>query len=147
MDPFSAIGLAGNIVGFLDFGFKLLSKAREIQASGTGTAAANENLASLTQHFQRVTASLRGQKVSGALTGDDLAIQELAAECDSVAIELMELVDSLRARTSKSKRESLRAAFREWRKGDQKDELQLSLDRCRSQLNLQLTSLMRSVNM
>ncbi|KAK7710806.1 hypothetical protein SLS64_005711 [Diaporthe eres] len=144
MDPFSAIGLAGNIVGFLDFGFKLLSKAREIQASGSGTAAANENLASLTQHFQRVTASLRGQKVSGALTGDDVAIQELAAECDSVAIELMELVDSLRARTSKSKRESLRAAFREWRKGDQKDELQPRLDRCRSQLNLQLTSLMRS---
>ncbi|KAG6356382.1 hypothetical protein INS49_015770 [Diaporthe citri] len=144
MDPFSAIGLAGNIVGFLDFGFKLLSKAREIQASASGTAAANENLVSLTQHFQRVTASLRAQKVSGAATGDELAIQELAAECDSVAIELMELVDSLRARTSKSKRESLRAAFREWRKGDQKDELQLRLDRCRSQLNLQLTSLMRS---
>lgn len=141
MDPFSAIGLAGNIVGFLDFGFKLLSKAREIQASASGTAAANENLVYLTQHFQRVTESL--QKVSGAMTGDELAIQELAAECDGVAIELMELVDSLRARTSKSKRESLRAAFREWRKGDQKDELQLRLEHCRSQLNLQLTSLMR----
>lgn len=146
MDPFSAIGLAGNIVGFLDFGFKLLSKAREIQTSASGTAAANENLVSLTQHFQRVTASLRAQKVSGAVTGDELAIQELATECDGIAIELMELVDSLRARTSKSKRESLRAAFREWRKRDQKDELQLRLDRCRSQLNLQLTNLMRQVN-
>lgn len=146
MDPFSAIGLAGNIVGFLDFGFKLLSKAREIQASASGTAAANENLVSLTQHFQRVTASLRAQEASGAVTGDELAIQELAAECDGVAVELMELVDSLRARSSKSKRESLRAAFREWRKGDQKDELQLRLDRCRSQLNLQLTNLMRQVN-
>lgn len=143
MDPFSAIGLAGNIVGFLDFGFKLLAKAREIQASSSGTAAANENLASLTQHFQQVTASLRAQKVTVAVTGEELAIQELAAECDGVAIELLELVDSLRARNSKSKRESLRAAFREWRKGDQKDELKLRLDSCRSQLNLQLTSLMR----
>jgi hypothetical protein len=80
MDPFSAIGLAGSIVGFLDFGFKLLSKAREIQASASGTAAGNENLASLTHHFQRVTASLRAQKASGAVRGEELAIQELAAE-------------------------------------------------------------------
>ncbi|POS72526.1 hypothetical protein DHEL01_v209081 [Diaporthe helianthi] len=74
-----------------------------------------------------------------------VAIQELAAQCDDVAVGLMGLVDSLRARTSKSKRESLRAGFREWRKGAQKDELpvQLRLNRCRSQLNLRLNSLMR----
>ncbi|KAG8158623.1 hypothetical protein KVR01_011745 [Diaporthe batatas] len=142
MDPFSAIGLAGNIVGFLDFGFKLLAKAREIQASSSGAAAANESLVSLTQRFQQVTASLRAQKVTGAAAGEELAIQELAAECDGVAIELLELVHGLRARTPRSKRESLRAAFREWRKGDQKDELALRLDSCRSHLHLQLTSLM-----
>jgi len=38
MDPFSAIGLAGNIVQFVDFGCKLFSQTREIYSSATGAS-------------------------------------------------------------------------------------------------------------
>lgn len=33
LDPFSTLGLAGNIIQFVDFTLKLVSDAREIQGS------------------------------------------------------------------------------------------------------------------
>lgn len=39
MNPFSAIGLAGNMVQFVDFGCKLFSQTREIYSSATSASA------------------------------------------------------------------------------------------------------------
>jgi hypothetical protein len=37
MDPLTAIGLAGNIVQFVDYGSKIAGKARHIHNSSNGT--------------------------------------------------------------------------------------------------------------
>ena len=143
MDPFTAIGLAGNIIAFLDFGCKLVFKSKSILESSSGASAHNEDLASMTQQFQSVAASLQIPKLIGSMSKEEVALHQLATECKDVSVDLMKLLDDLKAKKPKSKRESVRAALRDWRKKDQKDELELKLDRCRQQLNLQVLGLMR----
>lgn len=143
MDPFAAIGLAGNIIAFLDFGFKLVSKSKRIHASASGASSHNEDLASLTQHFQNVATNLQVPKAVGSLTDEEVALRRLAAECESVSADLVKLLDELRAKNPKSKRESFRAAIRDWRKKDEVSELESKLDHYRQQLTLQISSLAR----
>jgi hypothetical protein len=143
MDPFAAIGLAGNIIAFVDFGFKLLSKSKSIHASASGASSHNEDLASLTQHFQNVAANLHVPKSIGSMTAEEVALRQLATECAGVSTDLLKLLDELKAKNPKSKRESFRAAIRDWRKKDEVNELESKLDRCRHQLNLQVASLAR----
>ena len=44
MDPITALGIAGNVVQFIDFGLKAVSKAREIHSSSTGALRVNVDL-------------------------------------------------------------------------------------------------------
>lgn len=143
MDPFSAIGLASNIISFLDIGYKLLSKSKDIYKSTTGTTALNNELLSETRQLQGVTEGLQMPRLVG-LSDQELALKQLAAECSTVSSDLARLINDLKARNPNSKRESLRAAFRDWKKKDKKDDLKLRLDRCRDQLNLQIVTLMRA---
>ncbi|KAI1087116.1 hypothetical protein F5B19DRAFT_90074 [Rostrohypoxylon terebratum] len=143
MDPFSAIGLAGNIIAFLDFGYKLLSKSKDIYKSTTGTTTLNNELLSETRQLQGITEGLQMPGLAG-LSDQELALKQLAAECSTVSSDLARLIDDLKAKNPNSKRESLRAAFRDWKKKDKKDELRSRLDRCRDQLNLQIVTLMRA---
>ncbi|KAI0902000.1 hypothetical protein F4806DRAFT_22321 [Annulohypoxylon nitens] len=143
MDPFSAIGLAGNIISFLDFGYKVLSKSKDIYKSTTGTTALNNELLLETRQLQGVTEGLQMPGLVG-LSDQELELKQLAAECSTVSSDLARLINDLKARNPDSKRESLRAAFRDWKKKDKKDDLRLRLDRCRNQLNLQIVTLMRA---
>ncbi|KAI1395237.1 hypothetical protein F4819DRAFT_492670 [Hypoxylon fuscum] len=143
MDPFSAIGLAGNIITFVDFGYKILSGSKEIYTSASGASTLNHELALDTQTFQGVVASIQEPHTAGSVTEKEQALRRFAVECGSVASDLKKLLDELKARDPTSKRDSLRAAIRDWRKGGKKDELRLKLARCRDQLNLQITELMR----
>ncbi|OTA81348.1 hypothetical protein M434DRAFT_37581 [Hypoxylon sp. CO27-5] len=144
MDPFTAIGLAGNIITFLDFGYKLISTAKGIYTSASGAIAYNENLSYTTQQIQQLTTNLKVAKPVGFLSKQERSLLQVASDCESVSVELTKLLDKLKARNPSSKREAFRAAVRDWRKKDQKDDLELKLDRCRQQLNLELVSLSRS---
>ena len=143
MDPFTAIGLAGNIITFLDYGYKLVRKAKEIHASASGASADNENITLLTKSFQDVASSLQSTRPASSMTNDEIALNTLALECHSLTTELLELLERLKSKNPKSKRDSIRAVFRGVRKKEQKTELEQKLDRCKQQLNLQVTSLTR----
>ena len=51
MEVIAAIGLAGNIIQFVDFGGILISKTTEIQKSGTGALAGNINIEAVTNNL------------------------------------------------------------------------------------------------
>ncbi|KAI2465934.1 hypothetical protein F4781DRAFT_424459 [Annulohypoxylon bovei var. microspora] len=142
MDLFSAIGLAGNVITFLDFGYKLLSKSKAIYMSTSGTSALNNELALETQRLQAVTAGLQTSSLIGSISDQELALKQLATDCSSISSDLTQLLDNLKTRKPKSIRESIRTAFRDLKKKYEKDRLQSKLDRCRDQLNLQITTLM-----
>lgn len=56
MDPLTAIGLAGNILQFIDFTAKLLSQADEIRHAGS--AASTFDLINVTKDFETLTQKL-----------------------------------------------------------------------------------------
>ncbi|XXG96982.1 hypothetical protein Hte_003275 [Hypoxylon texense] len=144
MDPFAAIGLAGNIVTFLDFSYKLISAAKNIHASTSGASVDNDDLLSGTQQLHQLASSLRISKPISSLSDQERSLLKVAAQCIDVSGELEKLLDRLKASNPKSKRAAFRAAVRNWRKGDEKDTLEAKLDRCRQQLNLELLSLTRT---
>ncbi|KAI0843496.1 hypothetical protein F5Y06DRAFT_291412 [Hypoxylon sp. FL0890] len=144
MDPFTAIGLAGNIITFLDFGYKLVSTAKDIYTSASGAGAYNDGLSYTTEQIQQLTANLKVTKPLSSLSKQELSLLRVAGDCESVSVELAKLLDKLKARKPGSKREALRATIRNWQKKDQKDDLELKLDRCKQQLNLELVNLSRS---
>lgn len=143
MDPFAAIGLAGNIIAFVDFGFKLIAQSKAIHASISGTSHHNENVASLTRNFLGVSKALQVSSSTPSISVEENALHRLALECEGVSKDLIKLLEDLRAKNPKSKRESFGAAFRGWRKRDEVSEMEVRFDRCRQQLNLQITSLQR----
>ncbi|KAI1210492.1 uncharacterized protein F4807DRAFT_68385 [Annulohypoxylon truncatum] len=144
MDPFTAIGLAGNIISFLDFGYKLISIAKGIHASASGSSAYNDNLSHSTQQLQQLVNNLKVANPLGSFSEQERSLLRVASDCESVSVELANLLDKLKAPNSKSMRGAFRAAIRNWRKKDEKAELELQLDSCRQQLSLELVSLSRS---
>jgi hypothetical protein len=58
LDPFSALGVAGNIVQFVDFSSKLFSNSREAYRSPNGATVENEELMKATRELQALCVSL-----------------------------------------------------------------------------------------
>jgi hypothetical protein len=145
MDPFSAIGLAGNIITFLDFGYKVVSAARYIHSSPAGLAEENESLEFLSKKMEYVATSLRPKASRRGVTADEIQLEELAGECHRLSHRLLELLNWLKATKPNSKRASIRAAWRNMRHRDEKLDLEKSLDQCRQQLHLHLTLAARYV--
>ena len=143
MDPFSALGLVGNVVTFLDFGYKIIAAAKNIQSSASGASKHNEELSSVAGQLHRVVTNLKITAPARPLSERERSLLQVATQCESVSLELTTLLDKLKARNPKSSRESIRAVIRDWRKKDQKDDLKQKLDDCRQQLNLELLSFTR----
>jgi hypothetical protein len=82
LDPFSALGLASNIVQFIDFGCKLLSTGRELHNSTDGVLESNIELEVITKDLIDLDEKL--MRSSGLLTlrsESERALQTLAASC------------------------------------------------------------------
>ncbi|OTB16307.1 hypothetical protein K445DRAFT_351197, partial [Daldinia sp. EC12] len=143
MDPFSAIGLAGNIITFVDFGFGLISTAKSIYNSKSGASADNEDLYSMAERLQQLTMELKGPRPIVS-SQQDRRLYDVAIECEDVSVELSKFLDKLKAKDPRSKRHALKTALRNWWKNDQKSELEKRLDRCKEQLSLELLSSMKA---
>ncbi len=139
MDPFSAIGLAGNIIAFIDFGFKTISAAREIYKAPSGATAEDVHLGMLTSTGMALALDLKYRKPLSEMTSGELRLQELADECCRVSDGLLLLLGNLKAAKPHSKRESLRAILRRIWKKSEEEVLRKRLDGCKQQLLLQLS--------
>lgn len=91
MDPLSSIGLAGNIVQFVDFGTKIIVQGRELYKSGSlglnaQVEAVTDDLLDFNTKFQH---SSRVQDAARPPTENDLAMRKLCDECDEIAQQLL----------------------------------------------------------
>ncbi|RDL35943.1 uncharacterized protein BP5553_06555 [Venustampulla echinocandica] len=59
MDPFTALGVAGNIVQFVDFAAKLISKSREIYHSVDGASSQHLDLQEIASNLNRLNGRLQ----------------------------------------------------------------------------------------
>ncbi|KAH0543092.1 hypothetical protein FGG08_002606 [Glutinoglossum americanum] len=141
MEVLAAIGLAGNIIQFVDFGGKLISKTAEIQKSSTGALAENINIETATDDLALLSTKLH----DSANSAGDTALQELCQSCNAVATELLTVLDSIKVHGGQNKWKSFRKALRSvWSKEDIA-LLEKQLARFRDELNLRVAVDLRSV--
>ena len=99
-DALSLIGLAGNIVQFLDFGFKLVSKGHEIYRSSEKVSIQHFELTSTTNDLRLVTdQSAKGLSFSQPDVypiEDEEPLIKLGKTCSEVANKLLVLLDAIR---------------------------------------------------
>lgn len=110
LDSLSAIGLAGNIVQFVDFSFKLVTETRNIYHSATGKTTDNVLLSAIADDIQKLSDRLETSQ--SARTSASIArLQSLAVEAQEVAEELLKAVSLLRASKPQSKWSSFKVAL------------------------------------
>jgi hypothetical protein len=124
MDRLSAVGLAGSIVAFVNFGCKAISTAKHIYKTGTTPENGHLNLVAddLYKFATRLDSKTRQVKMS-----DEKAVSTAATKCRKVSGELCTLLGTLQVKQM-SPQHRFRAVIRDlWKKGD-KDELMRRLD-------------------
>jgi hypothetical protein len=143
VDPFTAVGVAGNIVQFLDFACKLFSEARELNKSITGQSTAHQEIESACNYLNKFSGQLSTSLFNSNpqnLTSGEKAIVELAASCRSTSNELLDVVQKLQVRQNTNHRsyQSFLQAMRGVWKKSKIEELQRRLDDHRRDLTMGL---------
>ncbi|KAI1770162.1 hypothetical protein F4818DRAFT_276901 [Hypoxylon cercidicola] len=144
MEALAAIGLASNLLQFVDVGYKVVSTAKEMYGTGSEASRANENIELITKELKRLSMKLNGHGPTSQATEDEQALSKLTRECQKWSDETLALLEYLKNRNPKSCIGAARAAVRNYRKKGEKEQLVQVLDSCRRQLDLQLTSMSRS---
>lgn len=140
MDPVAAIGLAGNIVQFLDFSCKLLSGAKGLYNSRTGASDENKVLETVSNDLRLLNGELTAPSAYGAIPD---SIKDLASQCKDVAVQLIDVLNEIKVKGPHRKRSSFVQALRGVWEKDQIEGLSKQLDRLRSEIQIRLQLMMR----
>jgi hypothetical protein len=141
MEALAVIGLVGNIVQFVDFGSKLISKSIQLYQSSDGVLTENINMETATNHLFRLNNKLENAANS---TGDK-ALQALCKSCGTVADELLGALDKLKVHEEKKKWKSMRKALRSLWSKEKIQEIEKQLASFREELNLHIVVDLRCV--
>jgi hypothetical protein len=109
LDPITALGVAGSLIQFIDFGLKATSKAREIHKSATGALSDNIDIEILTDDLAKVVTKL--EVSSGRTTGND-GLNDICKRCTTAANHLMDALRSMKVEGDKSNIKSTRKALK-----------------------------------
>ncbi|KAK2809166.1 hypothetical protein FQN50_004001 [Emmonsiellopsis sp. PD_5] len=96
MDPFTALGLAANVIQFVDFAWKLLTETREIGKSIDGYSEENRSLATIISDITLSDAAI------ATITTDDPGLQQIIRQCQTLSTKLMDVLEKLRVDQSQS---------------------------------------------
>ena len=137
MDPVAALGLAGNIVQFVDFSCKVLQDTKSLYGSSTGASAENDVIETICKDLINLNDALTAPSEPGAIPD---SMRSLAGNCKDVAAELLELLDKIKVHGANRKWKSFVQALRSVWKKEQIEELVKRMERLRNetQFNLQI---------
>lgn len=140
MDPLTAIGLASNIISFIDFGAKLFNSAQQIYESASGATVDSLSYGTIAREMEAFSTKLISPDGQGQLSGHEKAICDLAKECQVLAVDIRKLLEKTKPKDSysNSRFHSFVSAAKALKYDKQRGELQARLGNCRSQLSLQL---------
>lgn len=109
MAEIAALGLAGNIVQFVDFGIKLFREGRELYRSAEGASTEAIELESITRAIRRYAQGLHARTPVKSTAKGDLA--DITHQCEALADELLALLEELKVGDTQHRRwDSLKAA-------------------------------------
>lgn len=137
----AAFGVAANVIQFIDFGCKLMTRLWQFYKSS------RDNYESLPD-VQRLTALLDMLKTVNIPKNEenelDDGLQQLVLECHNVATDLLKLLNTLQ-NDNRRKREAMKAAFKLMWREDELLSLQKRLDQCKAQMIIHLLASLRYV--
>jgi hypothetical protein len=140
MDPFAAIGLAGNIVTFIDFAVKLVSKTSEVYRSATGETEAQRALKIITTDLDSISKRLSAP-LPESCSGPEKELADLASDCKREAESLLSILAAL-SRPVKGRLPAAKVVLNTFlRKKEEVEERSKKLAEFRSALVLRLVSL------
>jgi hypothetical protein len=147
MAELAALGLAGNIIQFVDFGIKLLGNGRELYRSATGNTAEDLEIETVTGDLKILSQHLYKPLQSNRIvSADEAALQNLAVECEKLATKLLSELDKLKVKDEGSRKwKSFKKALARVMKENEIQELEDRLARFQKQINQRLLHMMRSV--
>jgi hypothetical protein len=144
MEAVAALGLAGNVLQFLEFGQKLCSTSLEIHRAATGASAANAESEALLRDFidsiDTVSSDLKqyqfaldatSSEVSGAGTN---TLHDIVENCNDLAVELLDRFEKLRGQGKRGRWKSFMTGVKCMWKEKELQDLQGRLGQYRSQL-------------
>jgi hypothetical protein len=147
MAELAALGLAGNIIQFVDFGIKLLGNGRELYRSATGNTAEDLEIETVTGDLKILSQHLyKPLQPNRIVSADEAALQNLAVECEKLATKLLSELDKLKVKDEGSRKwKSFKKALARVMKENEIQELEDRLARFQKQINQRLLHMMRSV--
>ena len=139
-DPLTALGLAANIVQFVDFSYKLVCESKAIYDSSTGSSADNVIIETVATDLNLLTSKLTARYATGAIPDP---IGSLASQCRDIARELLGVLDKIKLKGPRKRWKSFVQALRSiWNK-DEIEGLVRRIESLRSQIHIRLQSIMR----
>ena len=96
VDAIGSLGLAANILQLLEYGGKLAMAIHEVYDSPRGATVKNLEIEKIQLDLRDISWSFCSIQPSKCATEDDLALCDLGAECHSLALELLDVLDSLK---------------------------------------------------
>ncbi|GFN19674.1 uncharacterized protein AtWU_09479 [Aspergillus tubingensis] len=127
MDPLTAVGLASNIISFVDFTTQVISRCEELYRSASGATAENLELEDLATNIRRLAEETQSTK-------EDEILKSLSSQCISVSDELIALLNSVKVKSDRRGWASIHQALKSvWKQSDI-DDLQQRLNQIQAQL-------------
>ena len=151
MEPLTALGLAGNVIQFIDFSSQLVSKGHKIYRSLDGTL--DENIdaeivaTNLSQSNAKLQKSLSQGGISTATSADDKALVNLCQRCSDVASELLLRLDKLKVSGKHRKWKSARQALKTVIGKEELEQISNRLSLYRNEITLHIAVSLRQVKL
>jgi hypothetical protein len=140
MDAYGALGLAANIFQFIQYGLTIVREAKRLKATqGTPNAA----LAQSTCQLEAIVRTIKHQIPTRNATVEQQMLTDLSGECLAISNKLLALLESLKAENPNSLCDHIRSIIKNKNRAKEKGDLEENLERCKSQLLLQLSNLAR----
>jgi hypothetical protein len=141
MDPLSAFSLACNVLQFIEFGTKILTKASEYHSAPDGALEEQRNLRGVMQSLNGLNVDLASSLSTSSEIEIPPAKQKLIAaneQCLHLSNKFIRLLNSLKVNDGRSKLESLRMAIKSvWYK-EKVQAMNKELTEARDNLNIAL---------
>lgn len=145
MDPFTAIGLADNIINFIGFARKIVYGGYQISNSASGMTPDNMTLSVLLDDLNAVTKGLLVDLPGPDRTGNEEELCYLASACRELSMELAEILGLLKVAGRRSRWQGMRVKWRSIRKESNIEAIERRLSEFQSQILIRLHLMIRYV--
>lgn len=138
IDPITGLSLAANVIQFVDFASKLISKGHEIYTEKPGARIREQELVLASQRLESLAKCLsevlNKHPRSKALTASELALLKVSEECKTIAAEFQMKLQDVLSTVKKNAWASFREAFMSIWNSDELQQMERRLERQKLEL-------------